>query len=173
MEPRRVRLGDVIDDYCPKCRLIMNHGVAGMVGDEVRKVRCNTCMSEHVYRHGTLPKRRRNETDKLFKEVLKGLGRTPDEETGAAREGDEPEVAQTVASEGVAEPASEEPAPPTHPTRDSPGDSASQPPERNAPTPEEAAHGVRRKLYTIRRFSGGKPPNTTGGGSGGSGSGKR
>ena len=73
MEPRRIRLGDVIDDYCSRCRLIMNHGVVGMVGDEVRKVRCNTCLSEHVYRHGELPTRRKREAGKLFDEVLKGL----------------------------------------------------------------------------------------------------
>ena len=59
MEHRRVRLGDVIDDYCSHCRLIMNHGVVGMVGDEVRKVRCNTCMWEHQFRHGQLPASRR------------------------------------------------------------------------------------------------------------------
>jgi hypothetical protein len=71
MEPRRVRLGDVIDDYCSRCRLVMNHGVVGMVGDEVKKVRCNTCLSEHVFRHARLPARRRNEADKLFREILK------------------------------------------------------------------------------------------------------
>jgi hypothetical protein len=73
MESRRVRLGDVIDDYCPRCRLIMNHGVVGMVGDEVKKVRCNTCMSEHQFRHGQLPAARRKATGKLFEEVLKGI----------------------------------------------------------------------------------------------------
>src|SRR5262249_10121535 len=73
MESRRVRLGDVIDDYCPRCRLIMNHGVVGMVGDEVKKVRCNTCMSEHQFRHGQLPAARRKAHGKLFEEVLKGL----------------------------------------------------------------------------------------------------
>jgi len=73
MEPRRVRLGDVIDDYCARCRLIMNHGVVGMVGDEVKKVRCNTCLSEHLFRRGELPARRKKETSKLFDEVLKGL----------------------------------------------------------------------------------------------------
>jgi len=73
MESRRVRLGDVIDDYCPKCRLIMNHGVVGMVGDEVKKVRCNTCMSEHQFRHGQLPASRRKAQSKLFEEVLKGI----------------------------------------------------------------------------------------------------
>ena len=73
MESRRVRLGDVVDDYCPKCRLIMNHGVVGMVGDEVKKVRCNTCMSEHLFRHGQLPAARRKAHGKLFEEVLKGI----------------------------------------------------------------------------------------------------
>jgi hypothetical protein len=70
---RSVRLGDVVDDYCPRCRLLMNHGVVGMVGEEIRKVRCNTCLSEHMFRHGRLPARRRTATDKLFQEVLKGL----------------------------------------------------------------------------------------------------
>ena len=73
MEPRRVRLGDVIDDYCPRCRLIMNHGVVGMVGDDVKKVRCNTCLSEHQFRHGQLPASRRKAQNKLFEEVLKGI----------------------------------------------------------------------------------------------------
>ena len=73
MESRRVRLGDVIDDYCPKCRLIMNHGVVSLVGDEVKKVRCNTCLSEHQFRHGQLPKSRGRATAKLFEEVLKGI----------------------------------------------------------------------------------------------------
>jgi len=75
MEPRRVRLGDVIDDYCPRCRLIMNHGVVSLVGDEVKKVRCNTCLSEHQFRHGQLPASRKKAAAKLFEEVLKGIPR--------------------------------------------------------------------------------------------------
>ena len=75
MEPRRVRLGDVIDDYCPRCRLIMNHGVVSLIGDEVKKVRCNTCLSEHQFRHGQLPASRKKAAAKLFEEVLKGIPR--------------------------------------------------------------------------------------------------
>lgn len=75
MEPRRVRLGDVIDDYCPRCRLILNHGVVSIVGEEVKKVRCNTCISEHAFRHGLLPASRRKGAGKLFEEVLKGIPR--------------------------------------------------------------------------------------------------
>jgi hypothetical protein len=79
MESRRVRLGDVIDDYCPKCRLIMNHGVVSLVGDEVKKVRCNTCLSEHQFRNGQLPKSRSRATAKLFEEVLKGISPKKDQ----------------------------------------------------------------------------------------------
>jgi len=78
MESRRVRLGDVIDDYCPKCRLIMNHGVVSLVGDEVKKVRCNTCLSEHQFRRGQLPKSRSKAAAKLFEEVLKGISGSKD-----------------------------------------------------------------------------------------------
>jgi hypothetical protein len=46
------RLGDIIDDYCTRCRLLTNHSVVAMVGEEVRKVRCRTCNHEHDYRHG-------------------------------------------------------------------------------------------------------------------------
>lgn len=46
------RLGDLIDDYCPRCRLPLNHHVASMVGDKVAKVICQTCHNEHPYRHG-------------------------------------------------------------------------------------------------------------------------
>ena len=47
-----VRLGDVIDDFCARCRLLTNHSVVAIVGEEVKKVRCRTCNHEHDYRHG-------------------------------------------------------------------------------------------------------------------------
>lgn len=46
------RLGDLIDDYCPRCRLLLNHAVASMVQDDVAKVICQTCFTEHPYRRG-------------------------------------------------------------------------------------------------------------------------
>jgi len=139
METRRVRLGDVIDDYCPRCRLIMNHGVVGMVGDEVRKTRCNTCLSEHVYRHNRLPARRRNEAGRLFEEVLRGMGNP-----GAGRS-EEPPVAAPDDAPEESPRASDPPA-------------ATQPPVAADPRDDAPEHGARRKLYTIRRHSGGKPP---------------
>ena len=147
METRRVRLGDVIDDYCPRCRLIMNHGVVGMVGEDVRKVRCNTCLSEHVYKHNRLPARRRNATGKLFEEVLRGMGRQTDPAVGSAPDagGPKEEAAREEDSEEEAQ-AAEPPA-------------ATQPPAPSLDVTEDSPlHGVRRKLYTIRRHTGGKPP---------------
>ncbi len=49
------RLGDVIDDYCVKCKRIMNHSLVSMVNQEPAKVRCRTCHSDHDYRHETAP----------------------------------------------------------------------------------------------------------------------
>ena len=51
----RVRLGDIIDDYCVKCKRIMNHAVVSMMGEEAAKVRCRTCYSDHDYLHEIAP----------------------------------------------------------------------------------------------------------------------
>ena len=51
----RVRLGDIIDDYCVKCKRIMNHAVVSMMGEDAAKVRCRTCYSDHDYRHEIAP----------------------------------------------------------------------------------------------------------------------
>jgi len=40
---REARLGDVIDDYCVKCKQIMNHSVVSIVDTAPAKVRCRTC----------------------------------------------------------------------------------------------------------------------------------
>jgi hypothetical protein len=65
------RLGDLIDDYCPRCRLLLNHHVASLVGHEVVKVVCQTCHSEHPYRGAEVPKKKKpSPRHKLFTEVL-------------------------------------------------------------------------------------------------------
>ena len=77
MTHRKPRLGDVIDDHCSRCRLLMNHGVVGIVGGEVKKVRCLTCHYEHPYRHGRAGRsqdRKKREMKNLFEQVLKGKG---------------------------------------------------------------------------------------------------
>ena len=46
-----MRLGDTIDDHCSRCKRTMDHDIVAMMGEEVKKVRCRTCNSEHNYRH--------------------------------------------------------------------------------------------------------------------------
>jgi hypothetical protein len=54
-----LRLGDVIDDYCPRCKLLLNHAVASLVGGVVVKVICQTCHSEHPYKNAEVPPKKR------------------------------------------------------------------------------------------------------------------
>ena len=68
------RLGDVIDDYCVKCRRIMNHSVVSMVDTQPAKVRCRTCHNDHDYRHEIAPPPKIDpRKSALFKEVLEKL----------------------------------------------------------------------------------------------------
>ena len=59
MQQRQLRLGDVLDDYCPRERRVTNHAVVAMVGEEVRLTRCTTCDAEHDYKHAKVPRQRR------------------------------------------------------------------------------------------------------------------
>jgi hypothetical protein len=83
MPDRPPRLGDVIDDYCPKCRLLLNHDVASLAPDgEVAKVTCRTCFNTHDYRHAQLPVRRKTKTGggtkSLMEQVLAGMPPPPE-----------------------------------------------------------------------------------------------
>jgi hypothetical protein len=57
MEQRPLRLGDIVDDYCPRERRITNHAVVALIGDDIRQTRCTTCDVEHVYKQARVPKR--------------------------------------------------------------------------------------------------------------------
>jgi len=59
MQQRRVRLGDILDDYCPRERRITNHAVVAMIDDEVKQTRCTTCDADHEYKHARVPPQRR------------------------------------------------------------------------------------------------------------------
>jgi hypothetical protein len=52
---RAARLGDDIDDFCVKCKRVMNHAVVSILKDEPAKVRCRTCHSDHDFRHEQPP----------------------------------------------------------------------------------------------------------------------
>jgi hypothetical protein len=59
MQQRQLRLGDILDDYCPRERRLTNHAVVAMIGDEVKQTRCTTCDAEHEYKHAKVPRQRR------------------------------------------------------------------------------------------------------------------
>jgi hypothetical protein len=59
MQQRRLRLGDILDDYCPRERRITNHAVVAMIDDEVKQTRCTTCDADHEYKAARGPTLRR------------------------------------------------------------------------------------------------------------------
>ena len=74
MQQRQPRLGDILDDYCPRERRLTNHVVVAMVGDAVKQTRCTTCDSDHEYKHAALPRqRKKSEQTALYTQVLAGV----------------------------------------------------------------------------------------------------
>src|SRR5712692_297416 len=74
MEQRPLRLGDILDDYCPHERRVTNHAVVAMIEEDVKQTRCTTCDHEHGYKGGKAPRRKKPETTgALYKEVLAGI----------------------------------------------------------------------------------------------------
>jgi len=59
MQQRQLRLGDILDDYCPRERRVTNHAVVAMVEQDVKQTRCTTCDAEHEYKHARVPRQRR------------------------------------------------------------------------------------------------------------------
>jgi hypothetical protein len=71
MQQRQPRLGDTLDDYCPRERRLTNHVVVAMVGDDVKQTRCTTCDADHDYKHAAVPRQRRKpEQSALYSQVL-------------------------------------------------------------------------------------------------------
>jgi hypothetical protein len=86
------RLGDIIDDYCVRCKRIMNHAVVSVLNSEPAKVRCRTCHSDHDYRHEQAPPPKVDlRKQALFKEVLKKVD--PDGTEPAAAAAEDPSAA--------------------------------------------------------------------------------
>ena len=85
---RDIRLGDDIDDFCVRCKRVMNHAVVSVIAGAAAKVRCRTCHSDHDYRHEQAPPPKVDARKAaLFQEVLKKV--SPD---GAAAVDDVEEV---------------------------------------------------------------------------------
>lgn len=81
MSDRPLRLGDVLDDYCPRCRLLLNHDIASIFAGAVAKVTCRTCHNTHDYKHAQVPPKRgrgkKEDPKSLMDQVLAGMGAPP------------------------------------------------------------------------------------------------
>ena len=71
---RESRLGDVIDDFCVKCRRLTNHTIVSLMEGKAAKVRCRTCYSDHDYRNEIAPPSKKDlKKAALFNEVLSSV----------------------------------------------------------------------------------------------------
>jgi hypothetical protein len=113
---RDIRLGDDIDDFCVRCKRVMNHNVVSVMEGKPAKVRCRTCHSDHDYRHEQPPPPKVDARKAaLFNEVLKKV--SPGDGAAAAVEevdlelAPDPELEVDAEQEAEPEPAEAEPAP--------------------------------------------------------------
>ncbi len=122
MQQRRLRLGDILDDYCPRERRITNHAVVAMIEDDIRQTRCTTCDTEHEFKQAKLPtlRKKKESVSAAYKEVLAGVVKDANGVPAPAASGPaQPEAAQPAAvpapapSAPVAEPAPRAAAPVT------------------------------------------------------------
>ena len=75
---RASRLGDDIDDFCVKCKRIMNHAVVSLLNDGPAKVRCRTCHSDHDFRNEQPPPPKVDPRKAaLFNQVLENVTGSP------------------------------------------------------------------------------------------------
>jgi len=67
-----IRLGDVIDDWCVKCKRLTNHAVVSLLNAEPAKMRCCSCYNEHDYRHEKAPPSKKEllKQQELYNQVL-------------------------------------------------------------------------------------------------------
>lgn len=87
-----LRLGDVIDDFCVKCRRLTNHSIVSILNGEAAKVRCRTCYHDHDYRHEQAPPSKKDlKKAELFNQVLAGTAGAADPPA------DEPDLEPAVA----------------------------------------------------------------------------
>lgn len=77
MNEQGLRLGDLLDDYCLRCRRLLDHAVASMMNGQVVKVICQTCHTEHAYQHGEGGKKKANSRTTLFDQVLAKVSSSP------------------------------------------------------------------------------------------------
>ena len=101
MQQRQPRLGDILDDYCPRERRVTNHVVVAMIGDDVKQTRCSTCDADHDYKHAKVPRpRKKSEPAALYSQVLAAVA--PKKVVVAPYEPGEPEESDDTAPSAAA-----------------------------------------------------------------------
>src|SRR5436305_2300002 len=107
MQQRQLRLGDILDDYCPRERRVTNHAVVAMLGDDVKQTRCSTCDAEHEYKHAKVPRQRRkvDTPAALYSQVLADAPKRPTLHDHEAAQPATDDVAESAArAEAIDEP---------------------------------------------------------------------
>ena len=122
MQQRQLRLGDILDDYCPRERRVTNHVIVAMIAVDVKQTRCSTCDADHEYKHAKVPRqRRKTETPAaLYSQVVANApkrvthdapspnGNSSEGGNGDHADPDEPEVSLEDAQDEGDQPASAE-----------------------------------------------------------------
>ena len=100
MQSRQPRLGDILDDYCPRERRVTNHAVVAMVGADVKQTRCTTCDADHEYKHAKVPRQRRKSDTPavLYAHVAAGAPKRVVHDDVAAEQESVPSQAESAAS---------------------------------------------------------------------------
>ncbi|MEQ1573428.1 MAG: hypothetical protein ABL993_04200 [Vicinamibacterales bacterium] len=98
MQQRRPRLGDILDDYCPRERRITNHAVVAMIEERVEQTRCTTCDADHEYRQAKVPGTRKKKDPRALsgEAADQPRARKVDGEEDTPQEDPSPEVTNRV-----------------------------------------------------------------------------
>lgn len=56
---RELRLGDIVDDHCVKCKRLTNHAIVSLMEEQPAKVRCCSCYKEHDFLDCVVPPTKR------------------------------------------------------------------------------------------------------------------
>ena len=99
---REPRLGDDIDDFCVRCKRVMNHNIVSVINGAPAKVRCRTCHSDHDFRNEQPPPPKVDlKKQALFNEVLQKVS------PGTAAVVDDPDTDLDLVAEIELEPEAE------------------------------------------------------------------
>jgi hypothetical protein len=172
VQQRQLRLGDILDDYCPRERRVTNHVIVAMIAEDVKQVRCTTCDADHDFKHAKVPRqRRKTETPAaLYTQVLAAGPKrvthdaTPAVPAGelemAVRDEDPMESADPALAPAEVETAAAAPAePPAPPPAADPADEADEDGD-NAGNRAEEDGPIHRRLIraSLPKIDGAPPP---------------